>query len=245
MPSAAASILSYLEAVDAERAVRAAQPGLGAKVVALKEFQQRRFSHTYADLLTTARYGGAARFFLDDLYGPADFTQRDAQFARVVPTLERIFPMELVATVAALAELHALSEALDTAMATELDTQILTASGYVGAWQRTGRHRDRGNQIALTLDIATRLDRLTRKPLVGGSLRLMRAPAQAAGLAQLQQFLERGFETFRAMKGAEDFIETVSMREQALATALFAAETSGPSANVSKRVAMAALPRDP
>ena len=32
-----------------------------------------------------ARYAGAARFFLDELYGPGDFSQRDAQFARVVP----------------------------------------------------------------------------------------------------------------------------------------------------------------
>ncbi len=59
----------------------------------------------------------AARFFLDDLYGPEDFTRRDEQFARVVPGLVRLFPQEIVGTVISLGELHALSEQFDTAMA--------------------------------------------------------------------------------------------------------------------------------
>ena len=46
---------------------------------------------------------------LDELYGPQDFSDRDAQFARVVPALVRLFPQELVETVAVLARLHALS----------------------------------------------------------------------------------------------------------------------------------------
>ena len=60
---------------------RAALPGLLEKVIAVKTFQQRRFSHTYADLLLSARYGAASRYFLDELYGPNDFTTRDVQAA--------------------------------------------------------------------------------------------------------------------------------------------------------------------
>ena len=50
---------------------------------------------------------------------------------------------------------------------------------------------------------------------------MMRGPAAAAGLAELQHFLEQGFDTFKAMRGAEDFLGTVREREQALASALF------------------------
>ena len=50
----------------------------------------------------------------------------------------------------------------------------------------------------------------------------MRGPAQAAGLAELQKFLESGFDAFGAMRGADAFLGTVAQRERALAAALFA-----------------------
>ena len=53
----------------------------------------------------------------------------------------------------------------------------------------------------------------------------MRGPARAAGLADLQRSLETGFDTFKAMKGADEFIAFIAERERALAAALFAAGT--------------------
>ena len=66
-------------------------PGLADKVEAIKRYQQPRFSHTYADLLASDRYAGAARFFLDELYGPGDFGRRDTHVSQVVPALVRLF----------------------------------------------------------------------------------------------------------------------------------------------------------
>lgn len=194
------------------------------RVQALKAYQQRRFAHTYADLLATPRYGAAARFFLDELYGPSDFSHRDAQFARVVPALVRLFPRDVVATVATLAGLHALSEQLDSAMAHALDGPEVDALAYVAAWRSVGHAREREQQVALTLDVGRELDTLTRKPLLRHSLRMMRGPARAAGLSALQGFLESGFDTFLAMRGAQEFLSTVSTREHALLSALFDAE---------------------
>jgi hypothetical protein len=228
MPVDAAAILDELHAVDRERLVRAGDPGLAAAVDRLKHYQQRRFSHTYADLLDSDRYSAATRFFLDDLYGPRDFSERDGQFARVVPTLVRLFPRDTVDTVYTLARLHALSERLDSAMGARLrDVAAIDAPAYIGAWQLTGDAEGRERQIALTLDIGASLDRLTRKPLLRQSLHLMRGPARAAGLAELQRFLETGFDTFRAMRGAQDFLGLVGQRERRLAAALFDAPLDG------------------
>ena len=69
----AESLLKELRAVDAERARRATDPALAARVQALKAWQQRRFAHTYADLLAHPRYEAATRFFLYELYGPGDY----------------------------------------------------------------------------------------------------------------------------------------------------------------------------
>lgn len=220
----AREILDQLGAVDRLRAERAGDPGLAQRVFALKTYQARRFARSYADLLQDPRYQGPARFFLDHLYGPQEFGARDAQFARVVPALVRLFPQEIVDTVASLASLHALSESLDSEMASHLISPTLDAEAYVQAWQATGRPEARRRQIGLTLEIGRALDRYTRKRMLRATLHMMRRPAQAAGLSELQQFLERGFDTFGAMNGAAWFLTTVEQRELALADALFEAD---------------------
>lgn len=217
---AADAILSSLAAVEAERARRAAVPGLAARVDALKAYQQDRFRLSHADLLASARYGAAAQFFFDELYGPGDFSHRDAQFARIVPALVRLFPAEIVATVATLGALHALSEALDGELAGRLPPGAIDARGYAAAWQASGRRPERERQIALLVEVGRALDRYTRKPMLGTSLRLMRGPARAAGLSELQAFLERGLQAFKSMRGADDFLHTVEGRERDLLDAL-------------------------
>ncbi|HSC65130.1 MAG TPA: hypothetical protein VLD35_15920 [Caldimonas sp.] len=241
MATSAAEISAQLRVVDAERERRAEVPGLLARVTALKAFQQRRFAHTYADLLASPRYGAAARYFLDELYGPGDFSTRDAQFARVAPSVVRVFPAEAADTVAILSELHALSETLDTAMATHLPAGEITPVGYVQAWQGTGHAADRERQIELTLRIAAHLDRLTRKPMLRNALRVMRAPARAAGLAELHRSLETGFDVFRGMKGAEEFIALIGARERALAADLFGAGQGGSAGDASLQRALSGL----
>ena len=230
-------ILSHLNAVQAERERRRQSPPLHAQVQAVKDYQQRRFAATYDDLLAQPRYRPAARFFLDELYGPTDFSERDAQFARVVPALVRLFPEEIVATVATLTTLHALSENLDSQMgeallSLEADTE-LSATDYTAAWQATGRAVDRQQQIDLMLSVGSSLDKLTRKPLVRASLLLMRGPARAAGLGELQKLLESGFEAYRSMKGAAEFLSTVRQRETDLCAELFLV-TSQPTGDVMK-----------
>lgn len=214
-------ILDSLRQVAAERLTRAADPLLAERVVLVKAFQHARFLESYADLLSNPRYAGAARFFLDDLYGPSDFSVRDQQFQRIVPSLIRLFPQEIVETVADLAALHALSEELDSAMAHALLSSELGKEQYATAWRAVGQSEARERQIRLMVSVGHALDRYTHRSLLKQSLRLMRVPAQAAGLGTLQKFLERGFDTFRAMRGAEGFLDLISQRERAIASALF------------------------
>ena len=125
-----------------------------------------------------------------------------------------------------LGRLHALSEALDDAGARHLMGHAapaagLSAAAYVQAWQAVGRADARELQIALTQGIGRALEGFTRSRFLRSSLRLMRKPAQAAGLAALQRFLEGGFDAFAAMQGAAPFLACVGERERALVAALF------------------------
>jgi hypothetical protein len=216
-----AAIQKDLAAVSAERQLRANDAAWAARVEAVKRYQQRRFELTYADLLIHPRYAGASNFFLNELYGPSDFTQRDAQFARIVPALVRLFPAEVVGTVRALAALHALSEQLDSRMGRLVSEGPVDAARYAKAWQACGDAPGRERQIALLEQVGHALDVLTGNALLRHSLRAMRGPARAAGLAALHTFLESGFETFRGMRGADEFLALIGGRERALAATLF------------------------
>jgi hypothetical protein len=210
-------ILDNLQTVAAERRRRQGDAALDGRVHAVKRYQHQRFQSTYADLLAQPRYASATRFFLNDLYGPRDFTERDTQFARIVPALVR-----------ALSELHALSETLDTRMATLVHDGAIDLLVYARAWQAASVPGERERQISLMLSVGQALERYTRNPLLSHSLRLMRGPARAAGLAALQSFLEAGFDTFRDMRGASDFLSTIATRERALAAHLFTMDTTSP-----------------
>ena len=72
MPLTPASIHHSLDQVQAERTRRAGTPGLAARVEAVKAYQQRRFAHTYADMLASPRFRPASQFFLNELYGPGE-----------------------------------------------------------------------------------------------------------------------------------------------------------------------------
>lgn len=206
-----------------------ALPEVGAAVTHLKRFQARRFAGTYADLLGSATYGPAARFFLEELYGDRDFRERDAQFARIAGPMEKLFPRDVAETAASLARLHALTESLDHAMARAHPLASLDdVAGYVGAWKRAGRREDRRLQLDAVVGLGAEMARITRVPGLRTMLRMMRGPAAAAGLQSLQRFLESGFDTFasvaRQRGGVEHFLATIQAREQALLDLLFDAE---------------------
>jgi hypothetical protein len=212
--------------VERLRAESRTLPDIGAAVTLLKRFQARRFAGTYADLLASPVYGPATRFFLEELYGDRDYADRDAQFARIAGAVERMFPRDVAETAAGLARLHALTESLDYALARSVPLAgVDDVGGYVRAWKTAGRREDRERQLDTVVAIAAEMARLTRLPGLRLMLKMMRAPAAAAGMTSLQRFLETGFETFagvtKARGGADRFVETIRAREQQLMELLF------------------------
>jgi hypothetical protein len=220
---AAHTIRQALARVSSLRATSHNRPSLQQALLAVKRFQARRFAGTYADFLNSREFGGATRFFLEELYGDRDFSKRDAQFARIAGALPRLFPKQVIGTAVALAELHASTEELDHAMALVWAEQVVLAQPsdeahlYLQAWRRTLHKDARWNQLQTVLQIGKELDRLTRSPGLRMTLRMMRAPAKAAGLQALQVFLEKGFDTFADMGGrglqAQHFLDHIRERE--------------------------------
>jgi hypothetical protein len=226
MPSAAQTeLIRHLQRARALHAERAASPVLAAALDRLAHWQSRRLDATYADLGRDARYAGAIAFFGNDLYGPGDFSRRDADLARVVPLLGRVLPRGVLATVAGAMELSVLSHELDRALLARLDPKAaLSVRAYCDAYGKIGDRHLRERQIALIVSVGRALDRYVNKPMVRSALAGMRQPARLAGLGALQDLLERGFAAFRRMRGAGEFLAVIETRETALMNAIYAGD---------------------
>jgi len=72
------ALLRELARVQQHHAERASNPELASALLHLGRWQSLRLRNTYADLEQTPRYATAMKFFEEDLYGGADFAQRDA-----------------------------------------------------------------------------------------------------------------------------------------------------------------------
>lgn len=224
MDDSSDQIHDALQAVDRLRQQHAANVLLKQASFEIKRFQARRFQASYSDLLQSPRYQTAATFFLHELYGDKDYAERDLQFARIANTIAKLFPQQVVNTAAALAQVHALTEQLDDLMAHQWlkeNAQEADCARYIRCWRSVADSAARHRQLDVVQLLGQELDRLTRKPGLRTLLKLMRGPASAAGLSSLQHFLEAGFDAFTNMRGADEFLGIIRLRETEWIRSLF------------------------
>ncbi|MCZ7575179.1 MAG: hypothetical protein M5U01_42055 [Ardenticatenaceae bacterium] len=192
----------------------------------LRSWQSERLARTYADFLTSPRYGPACRFFLRDIYAPRDLTQRNTDMERLHEFLARFLPPGALETLTDTIELHTLTEELDRALLTVLVedlgvTDSITVALYAEAYRICDNYDERKNQIDLIIEVGQSVDRLVRLPFIGTTFRLFRGPAHSAGWGELHDFLERGYNAFKRMKGAERFLRTIQERETRILDQIF------------------------
>ena len=194
----------------------AADADFDARVIAVKAWQQQRLRRCYADLAADSRYAKAIAFFLEELYGTKDSAIRDRDLVRMYPTMKRLLPKFAFDTVDHALELDVLAEEFDQGLAKQLAGAALTEASYAAAFRAVGRRADRLHQVELMRQVGHGMDRVVKKPLLYATLKMLRKPAQMAGLGEMQRFLEAGFSAFRHMNGADHFLQTIAERETVL-----------------------------
>jgi hypothetical protein len=195
----------------------------------LRRWQAQRLERSFNGFLQDPGTRPAARFFLNDVYGDHDFSRRDADIARVMPMMQGLLPRPLLASVADGIELGVLTQAFDLRMAEALQRlaptrRRLDDALYMQAYQAVGLPRLRRHQIGLIGHVGQGLEAALRMPKVGTLLRLSRLPAKAAGLAQLQGFLERGFDAFAQLGDIDGFLGAIDRSERTISRRLFAGD---------------------
>ncbi|MFC4157868.1 FFLEELY motif protein [Chitinimonas lacunae] len=191
--------------------------GLSPRRYQLTHWQAERLAASYADLRADPRYAAATRFFLEDLYGPYDFSKRDREGERIVATMHKMLPASAVRPLERALQLNRLTRSLDDALEqmlfVEMGVEQIDLTSYCEAYRRCDNLAARIEQIEEVDVLGRELDRVVRKPLVQLALRMARGPAHLAGLGELQDFLERGFAAFLAMGHAAPFLEQIKRRE--------------------------------
>lgn len=198
---------------------------LAGQLPGLRDWQARRLAGSFAHFMRDPKKRPAAEFFLSDLYGDADFMQRDEEAARILPAMARILPATLLHAAVDSVELSVLSHALDMRMARQLARMGVKPGGidadtYAQAYRSCGLRRLRTHQIDLVLAVGRRLDAVIKVHGIGKLLSASRLPARLLGLSHLQGFLERGFTAFSRLGGADPFLEEIHRQETCIARRL-------------------------
>jgi hypothetical protein len=221
-------LVDRLAYVAALRALGKKTRKTSAGRLALRAWQASRLARTHADLLESPHFGGAATFFLSDVYDLKDLSRRDAAIKRIVPIMTKLLPTAGLETVADAVELDALTESLDAEMVAALGAKVTDLDGpsYGQAYRTVDRRTDRERQILLIDHLGHALDRLAHQPLIGSTLAMMRLPARLMGLSDLQDLLERGYDALSGIGDVEVFLRLIVGRERRLLKALYAGDDS-------------------
>lgn len=230
----AQEIIKHIHRVDALRDL-ANQLGVMPIIHQLQHWQCERLLVTHDDLAQQKRYQKAMAFFVDELYGPKDFSQRDADLVRVIPKLAKVLPDKAMNAMDDALSLNALSFDLDMAMAQYLQAHFpndpINRDNYALAYRHVGRVDDRTHQIDIISHLGDQLADVIKIRGIGMLISLSRRPAKLAGLLALHEFLERGFDAFKALGDVQSFIQPVLVREKAIMQTLLSDELTLPEDN--------------
>lgn len=206
---------------------RAEPADISEMLKTMRRWRAARMRATYADLCDSPRYHHAVNFLINDLFGTDKLGVRASQLQKAESAMVKVMPDALLGMTAKAVHLTALTIELDVTLVEQLLKMRVDAGELPGDSVAEGLrhcnnlHRYR-QQIALVETVGNEIDTAVHKPFVAMALRMCRKPAHLMGLADLQDFLERGFASFKEMRGASEFLAIFEVRETAILESVFA-----------------------
>ena len=202
----------------------------------LSAWQSLRLARTHADMLNDPEFSQACRFFLDDIYAPRDFSQRNFDGQRIYDFMNRFLPEATLTPLAMALELNLLTQQLDLALAEIMRaslgvTERFDQRHYDAAYLLCNNYAVRSRQIGLIVEVGRHLDRVRRLPLVSTTLRLARRPATRLGWDEMHVFLESGFMALKSLRRLDLFLERIEQRERAILNRIYGLPGGAPADN--------------
>jgi hypothetical protein len=170
----------------------------------------------FGDLHARTGYAEAINFIMSDLAG-IGISHRDRDLERAAPAITTVLPFRALATVAATAEVNARVLEINLAIWRRLTVDkelpaLITEYEYCVACREASSLDECVGLVHKITELGRTLESLVEVPMIGMTLRAMRAPAHAAGFGALQEFLETGFFTFREIPDVDHFLSEIEVR---------------------------------
>jgi len=170
----------------------------------------------FADLYEQPGYAEAIDFTMNDLAG-VGISRRDRDLERAAPAITRMLPLGALQTIASAAEMNARVLKSNIAICRALLVRnelpaLITETNYCIACRKASSLEELVELVHLITGLGRTLKSLVNIPMIGMTLRLMRAPAHAAGFGALQGFLERGYSTFKQIPDIDLFLSEIENR---------------------------------
>lgn len=209
---------------------------LSPLMACLSAWQSLRLSRTHADMLNDVRFSAGCRFFLEDIYAPKDFSQRDYDGHRIYNFMNRFLPEATLAPLAMALEVNSLTQQLDLALAEAMRDHLgvedrFDRAQYEQAYRLCDNYDVRMRQIQLIVAVGRQLERVRRVPFIHATLRLARGPALRLGWFEMQDFLERGYLAWKSIREPETFLANIGQRETAILNRIYGVPGGAPETN--------------
>jgi len=218
----------YVKSVKAITSLKSRDPSiilssrekkLEPTVAMLRIWQSERLKKTHADILNNPRYSAACNFFLDEIYGASDFSQRDNDLEYLYDVMSSVLPNFLLSLVRNTIDLNYLTNELDDQLLSVIVNDLqsadkITPQIYTEAYRLCDNYDQRVRQIDLLIEIGRQVDFGTKIPFISTTLRLARGPSHRAGWGDVHDFLENGYNSFKKIGGAKKFLAVIEKREK-------------------------------
>jgi len=206
---------------------------------ALQTFQQNRLNSTYLDLKAKPEYSQIGEFFFNRLYGPEDFSFRDAGIKKLHSVLSGSVYKGMASAVSMVIELHELSDSLDNRMVEKMiENRVgtdMNMEQYREIYRRLDNYDERIYQINLVTRVNRAFHRLSKMWVVGISLKTVRTAAHVMGMGKIMDFIYEGYSGFRKIGNIDEFVDTIKYRELAWHNEIWSLTADEPRMNANKR----------
>ena len=183
-------------------------------IKAVQSWQCKRLLASHQDLYQQKRFKPAVEFFVNELYGPNDFSQRDDDIARVVPKMSKFLPEKALQSLASALHLNTLSFELDFELARKLVNSDINCNSYAAAYFECDNLITRQQQIDYIATLGSDLADVVKMKGIASLLFISRKPAKLAGVLALHEFLEKGFKSFKNLGNVDDFVIPIVNKER-------------------------------
>lgn len=191
-------------------------PQLGRNYERFANWQLEHLLPFFADLYEQPGYAEAINFTMNDLAG-VGISRRDRDLERAAPAITHMLPLGALKTIASAAEMNARVLKSNIAICRALLVHnelpdLITETNYCIACRKASSLEELVELVHLITGLGRTLQSLIRIPMIGMTLRAMRIPAYAAGFGALQDFLERGYSTFKQIPDIDHFLSEIENR---------------------------------